>query len=151
MAKEIISGLFLGNAENAKDIAWMKENDIATVVCCMTDDETRFAQLYSGYYNTVGITWFNINVDDTEDEQISAHFDSTYDLITDHRSQGKNIMIHCRQGISRSATIVLAYLIREKKWTRRQAIEFVSRISPIIDPNDSFMDQLKEWELHCTR
>jgi protein-tyrosine phosphatase len=147
MVKEIISGLFLGNAEDAKDIAWMKENDISTVMCCMTDEEAQLAHLYSGYYNTVGITWFNINVDDTEEERIDEYFDSTYDLITDHRCQEKNIMIHCRQGISRSATIVLAYLIRENKWTRRQAIEYVSRISPIIDPNDGFMDRLKELEL----
>lgn len=56
-------------------------------------------------------------------------------------------------GISRSATVVCAYLIAEQGMTASAAIDFVRSKRPIICPNVGFQRQLIEYatSLHGTK
>ena len=55
-------------------------------------------------------------------------------------------------GISRSATIVCAYLIAERGFTATAAVDFVREKRPIVCPNVGFRQQLGEYsaKLHGT-
>lgn len=59
---------------------------------------------------------------------------------------GINILVHCQMGISRSSTVVIAYLIRFWKMTRDEAYLHVKARRPKASPNPGFWDQLKEFE-----
>ena len=61
------------------------------------------------------------------------------------RDQGK-VLVHCKAGVSRSATVCIAYLMCCKSMTFEQAFEFVRARRSIISPNISFMQQLIEFE-----
>ena len=54
--------------------------------------------------------------------------------------------VHCEMGISRSATIVIAYLMNKRKMTLFDAYRYVLERRPVIRPNSSFMKQLKDYE-----
>ena len=54
-------------------------------------------------------------------------------------------MIHCYQGISRSATFVLAYLIKYRKYKLEDAIRYVFD-KRLIWPNNGFIQKLIEYE-----
>ena len=56
------------------------------------------------------------------------------------------IFVHCAAGMSRSPTIVVAYIMWKKKLSLNNAIKFVKEKRPIISPNDNFMNQLKIFE-----
>ncbi|XP_042303626.1 dual specificity protein phosphatase 4 [Sceloporus undulatus] len=56
------------------------------------------------------------------------------------------VLVHCHAGISRSATICLAYLIMKKRVKLEEAFEFVKQRRSIISPNFSFMGQLLQFE-----
>jgi len=54
--------------------------------------------------------------------------------------------VHCGKGVSRSATCIIAYLMKNKGWSMTEALKHVQKCRPIVNPNASFVAQLKEWD-----
>ncbi|KAI1723668.1 dual specificity phosphatase, catalytic domain-containing protein [Ditylenchus destructor] len=59
---------------------------------------------------------------------------------------GNNVLVHCEVGISRSVTVVAAYVMRQFQWSVDKAIMFVQKARPIACPNLSFLQQLSIFE-----
>lgn len=55
-------------------------------------------------------------------------------------------LVHCMAGISRSASVVIAYLMARHSMTLDSALEHVGRVRPIVSPNLGFLRQLQEIE-----
>lgn len=62
------------------------------------------------------------------------------------KESGGRVLVHCQAGISRSATICLAYLIHAHRVRLNEAFEFVKRRRHVISPNLGFMGQLLQFE-----
>lgn len=70
-----------------------------------------------------------------------------YDFISDSVKNSKGrVLVHCQAGISRSATICLAYLISRYRLRLDEAYEYVKKRRSVISPNFNFMGQLLNWE-----
>jgi len=65
------------------------------------------------------------------------HFPASIAFIKDGLKKG-GVLVHCFAGVSRSATIVIAYLMQEKEMNMEHAFSFASRARPIIFPNMGF-------------
>lgn len=83
---------------------------------------------------------------DMYDYDISQHFDESYQFIDKHLKAQRNTLVHCHAGVSRSAAIVTAYLMRKNGWGVDQALAFLRARRPRAKPNSSFMNQLKTYE-----
>ena len=86
-----------------------------------------------------------INIADNSDQLISKFFDEAYAFIDEARRKRCNILIHCLAGISRSPTFAIAYLMRVKSLHWKDAYDLVKKSRPQIDPNLSFMGQLRTY------
>mmetsp|Transcript_10114 Transcript_10114/g.20064 ORF Transcript_10114/g.20064 Transcript_10114/m.20064 type:complete len:233 (-) Transcript_10114:307-1005(-) len=85
-----------------------------------------------------------IVIEDNPNARICEHIDKTCAFIHLHVRHGK-VLVHCEQGRSRSATIVLAYLIRYQKMTLEEAYNFV-QTKRWISPNIGFIGALLQFE-----
>ena len=57
----------------------------------------------------MGIVTARFNKDDRQAEDLLSIFGSTCDLIEEKRAEGRKVLVHCRMGVSRSVTLVMAY------------------------------------------
>jgi protein-tyrosine phosphatase len=56
------------------------------------------------------------------------------------------LIFSCAQGISRSASVIIAYVMVEMKMGYEKAFNFVKSKREIICPNNSFRQQLMNFE-----
>ena len=56
------------------------------------------------------------------------------------------MLVHCKAGISRSATVCIAYIMWFKHWTMEVAYQFLKSKRALIAPNLNFMRQLLEFQ-----
>lgn len=68
------------------------------------------------------------------------------DVLDDKQRAGITTYVHCRNGVSRSGMLVVAYEMRKNRWTRDEALAFVRSKRPIVRPNPAFMRLLLEWQ-----
>lgn len=92
------------------------------------------------------IIHYHIPLEDI-DTNISQYFDFLCERISYHLRNGDRILVHCVMGVSRSATIILAYLMKEKNMSFSQALHYVQSRRNIIRPNDSFLRQLRNYDI----
>ena len=136
--KDGVGGLYLGNMSAARKIhtfTTCKINSILTVS----------AETWLEYDSKSDLKHYRIKALDTIGFNISKHFDEGIQFIRKSLESG-NILVHCFAGISRSATIVIAYLMQEKSMNLKAALELVQSKRTIASPNDGFMRQLSEFE-----
>jgi hypothetical protein len=88
------------------------------------------------------IQYLTYYLKDTKTESISSVFHRTLEWIEAAIVKGGTVLVHCREGVSRSSTIVIAYLIWKQSLPFEQAYELVRSIRMICNPNAGFTCQL---------
>jgi len=86
---------------------------------------------------------------DIEDYAISQFFPEACAFIESAIQSGGVILVHCMVGVSRSATIVAAYLMWKNKISSFDAVLFIRKIRNCVRPNQGFLQQLVLWEEQC--
>ena len=90
----------------------------------------------------------NIEIEDDERENIFRYFYVCINFI----EKSKVCYVHCQAGVSRSASIVIAYVMYKNKLNFEDAFEFVKEKRCYIYPNDGFRLQLEDFDRvlkHC--
>jgi len=89
----------------------------------------------------------HVCVADQPEEYILAHFEETTEFIRSALAESKsnNVLVHCFMGVSRSATVVCAYLVATTTKDAAESIKFVQSQRGIVSPNLGFRKQLDEW------
>lgn len=87
------------------------------------------------------------NIVDSVDVDITKVFDNIFSDVDKIRASGEKVLAHCKLGMSRSATVVIGYLMHAGIVTSlRAAYEMVVTARPIVMPNEGFRRQLCKYE-----
>lgn len=68
----------------------------------------------------------------------------------EHMAKTGRVLVHCTLGISRSVTIVAAYIMWKWGFCTSRALQHIQKRRSMSSPNEGFIDQLLVWEeLNC--
>lgn len=126
--------LYLGDMWDANNETELTQKQIKTIICVAEDVQIKLT-------NTK-IQIYKYNLQDTYDCNISLYFDEIADLI--HKQE--SVLVNCAAGISRSATLVIAYIMKYYTLNLKDTFLYVRRRRNQICPNKKFMKYLIDYE-----
>ncbi|XP_053802531.1 dual specificity protein phosphatase 8 isoform X2 [Vidua chalybeata] len=90
--------------------------------------------------------FMRIPVNDNYCEKLLPWLDKSIEFIDKAKVSSCQVIVHCLAGISRSATIAIAYIMKTMGMSSDDAYRFVKDRRPSISPNFNFLGQLLEYE-----
>ena len=135
---EIFNWMYLGTYQNACDINELRRLGINCILNCASECLNNNLP--------EDIKELHLHIRDEEDFDLIPYFEEANVFINKARLLGQNILIHCKFGISRSVSFIMAYLIKYFRFNVQGALNYVRRRRKQINPNQGFFDQLIEYE-----
>ncbi|KAM8866079.1 dual specificity protein phosphatase 26-like [Synchiropus picturatus] len=136
-ADEVWPRLFIGDQQSAENKADLTKHRISHILNAAHSKHRGEPSIYQ----SMRIAYMGIEARDACDFDMSANFRAAADFIHMALSRGGKILVHCHVGVSRSATLVLAYLMLRQSLTLVEAICAVKENRGVI-PNRGFLRQL---------
>ncbi|XP_020779636.2 protein phosphatase Slingshot homolog 2 isoform X2 [Boleophthalmus pectinirostris] len=134
---EIFDHVFLGSEWNASNLEELQNSGVRYILNVTREIDNFFPGLFE---------YHNIRVYDEEATNLLEYWNETYKFITKAKKAGAKCLVHCKMGISRSASTVIAYAMKEYGWNLDTALEYVKDKRSVTKPNPSFMRQLEEYQ-----
>lgn len=133
---KIFDYLYLGSEWNAANFEELQKNNVGYILNVTREIDNFFPESF---------TYMNIRVYDVEATDLLSHWPATFNFINTARKSGQAVLVHCKMGVSRSASTVIAYAMKQQYWTLDVALNYVRDRRSIIKPNEGFMKQLQTY------
>ncbi|KIM89326.1 hypothetical protein PILCRDRAFT_813256 [Piloderma croceum F 1598] len=141
-ANEIIPRLYIADMYTATDAPTLERLRITHVVSVVFDD---FGNICTCPSN---VKQLSLPIEDKSSSDMSRYFDRAVEWIQNAMDEDENVnvVVHCMCGISRSPTIVIAYLMATQGMSLSDSLSHVKTKRIISRPNRGFMNQLAYYE-----
>jgi len=137
----IRDNLFVGSLHDSQSETQMSKNKISHVVRVteQPEDEKR-----------VDIdpapTYLFIKAADHENVNLRQHFEKVNDFVHEARLNGGSVLIHCHEGVSRSVTLMAAYMMSVTRLGLEDVMRVIELARSQANPNKGFRAQLADFE-----
>lgn len=136
---EILPGILLGNVSASRNRELLLAHSVRAVVRAV-DSSVQDKNPFDGDFRYLWIDCL-----DTDEQNMTQFFEASNKFISEALDLGETVFVHCRQGKSRSVTLVMAFLIGCRGMTVAQALQTCQSGRVIANPNPSFMRQLDAY------
>ncbi|XP_038061814.1 dual specificity protein phosphatase 10-like [Patiria miniata] len=135
---EVLEGaLYQGNARHASSHDIIKNLRITHIVNVTTECSNTFES---------ECKYLQLKYADELSSNMKHRLQSAADFVADAlRNQGR-VLVHCAQGISRSSTVTVSFLMKYRGWSFADALTFLKSKRPRARPNRAFLIQLGDLE-----
>ncbi|XP_050979765.1 dual specificity protein phosphatase 22-B [Labeo rohita] len=133
---KVLPDLYLGNFKDARDREQLARNNITHI---LSIHDTAAPMLQE-------MTYLCIPAADSPTQNLIQHFKQSIKFMHDSRLKGEGCLVHCLAGVSRSVTLVVAYVMTVTTLGWREALAAVKVARPCASPNMGFQNQLQEFE-----
>jgi len=142
--QEIVPGVYLGpySAATKKRFDYLRQHGITHIICIRHPLEANLIK--PNFPNN--FKYLVLDIVDTPSDSIIASFPTVKEFIDNCLAQGGKALLHGNAGISRSATLMIAYLMETFGQTYKDAFLYVQQRRFCISPNEGFVRQLLEYE-----
>lgn len=131
--------LIIGNRAIARDMDLLKELGVTHVV-------NATSELRNYFEKEPNFSYFTVPVMDTDHSNIGVYFDDANKFMHEAIITGHTVLVHCQQGVSRSASICVAYLIGHENKKLVEAYTQVKKARSTVKVRSNFLKQLVNWE-----
>jgi len=128
--------IYIGNFEGACSYELCQRNNIAVIMNMSTKTIRKHPN----------IRYYAFPIGDLPSEDILSLFKMTSNIIEGHLQAGQNILVNCNMGVSRSTTIVLAYIMKKTKMELAPALALCRSFRVCCNPNPGFIKQLERHQ-----
>jgi len=137
------NSIYLGpeDATSSKALSSLQEANIRGIVNCTPS--------LACHHRDSEIAYCQVPVNDERDADLLVYLQGATTFmhhILSATAGGGSILVHCQFGVSRSATVVMAYFMRFHNCSRDEAYVLVKRQRPQAQPNEGFWGQLEKFE-----
>ncbi|XP_028817896.1 protein phosphatase Slingshot homolog 2 isoform X2 [Denticeps clupeoides] len=134
---EIFDHVYLGSEWNASNLEELQKSGVQYILNVTREIDNFFPGMFE---------YHNIRVYDEEATNLLEYWNDTYKFISKAKKAGSKCLVHCKMGVSRSASTVIAYAMKEYGWDLGRAFEYVKERRAVTKPNPAFMKQLEEYQ-----
>ncbi|ELP85038.1 dual specificity protein phosphatase, putative [Entamoeba invadens IP1] len=131
----IIGNLYLGAVNATKDTVFLKQLNIGAIISIGKKPIEKM--------NTNNLY---LPIEDDPKELISDVLKESILFINENIKRKRGVLVHCECGISRSASIVIAYLMKKNGLSYKDSLLFVQSKRQCVMPNSGFVKELLEFE-----
>ena len=135
---EELGGIYLGNLESACDLNILKKMKIRAVLTVAVETGQTYPEEVVHFHEV-------IPAEDMPYFDLTPYYEQSFEFIDRHRRY-TSILVHCFAGVSRSASIVIAYIMAKYNCTFEESFNYVREKRKQVYPNPGFIDQLKKFE-----
>jgi protein-tyrosine phosphatase len=135
----VMENLFLGDKRTARDMEVLKSLGVTHIVNATLEVRNYFEKEPNFHY-------YNAACMDTDASDIGQYFVGAVDFIDAARKEGHGVLVHCQQGVSRSASVVVAYILATQDRSLMDAYSFVRKKRDVCKIRPNFLKQLVHWE-----
>ncbi|CAH2295101.1 phosphatase Slingshot homolog 1 [Pelobates cultripes] len=136
-ASLIFDDLYLGSEWNASNLEELRSAGVGYILNVTREIDNFFPGLFA---------YHNIRVYDEETTDLLSHWNEAYHFINKAKKNHSKCLVHCKMGVSRSASTVIAYAMKEYGWSMEKAYNYVKQKRSVARPNAGFIRQLLEYE-----
>lgn len=137
-ATKVLPYLYLGNQSDSTCPIFLRKCGITHVLNVASESTQTWVNK--------GIVYKNIPMKDVVSENLLKWLEECFEFIETARQQGGCVLVHCMAGISRSAAVTLAYVMRAQGIGLDCAYRQLKALRSSISPNLGFMGQLQQFE-----
>tara|TARA_Y100000780_G_C13678539_1_gene415113 strand:+ start:621 stop:1208 length:588 start_codon:yes stop_codon:yes gene_type:complete len=148
-ADKIVDNIYVGDIASISNKEELLKNNITHIVSVINGGKEIFPEDFK---------YKIIHINDDYWVDIKSHFDDSIKFIEDalKESKNNNVMIHCQRGVSRSVSIMVAYLLKKRNEKNKikkeevkeivfKTIQDVKEKRKIAEPNEGFVKKLEEY------
>ncbi|XP_054057130.1 dual specificity protein phosphatase 22-A-like isoform X3 [Rissa tridactyla] len=133
---KVVKGLYLGNIRDSED----RENLLRNGVTHILSVHNRAKPVLED------MTYLCISASDSSSQNLLQHFKECIKFIHECRLGGGGCLVHCLAGVSRSTTILVAYLMTVTEFGWEACLAATKAVRSYVSPNFGFQQQLQEYE-----
>nr|XP_010937716.1 protein-tyrosine-phosphatase MKP1 [Elaeis guineensis] len=135
---KVADHIYLGGDSVAKNREILRQNGITHVLNCV-------GFVCPEYFRS-DLVYKTLWLQDSLTEDITSILYDVFDYFEDVREQGGRVFVHCCQGVSRSTSLVIAYLMWREGQSFDDAFQYVKAARGIANPNVGFACQLLQCQ-----
>ncbi|KAF9605834.1 hypothetical protein IFM89_018659 [Coptis chinensis] len=135
---KVADHIYLGGDAVARNRDILRQNGITHVLNCV-------GFVCPEYFKS-DLVYKTLWLQDSPSEDITSILYDVFDYFEDDREQGGRVFVHCCQGVSRSTSLVIAYLMWREGQSFDDAFQYVKAARGIANPNMGFACQLLQCQ-----